>query len=439
MAEVAIAIPVIWNKTTCEADEFRRNSTGKIADKTNEVKVLPNYLRASLGSCHDYCKFGFKPEFKTIEWTPMVKISKTSPRCETSQKKIGLEPAKGENLEKQKSSFKVSRPASNLGNSIQSSRTKRTVTSNNPEELKQKPFRTKESSIETAHQLRRNSEVNIPKGTSNSGLTEGNDSTNGIGTSKGSKKTYMLPTTCSRSHKIDREKITKPKEISRTKRNENTGTLSASQSRARKPNAQSISKEISHLNSKVVLENADTEQPSAENIPEKILYITELNTKSCEGLSPERSDGLTEKQASKIEDVSLIQGHIDTIHHSPSSLSLCSDSKASSSSTLMSLLSSSSATKFAKKKKHAGKDHSEDGNCSPRKQKFRKGKSNIEIPSGIKSPRRLKFRQGNIAISESQSKYAETKRKKSYRKTDIGVESRTTRNELNEVVLRRQN
>ena len=281
MAEVAIAIPVIWNETTCEAGEFRRNSTGKISDETNEVKVLPNYLRASLGSCHDYCKFGFKPEFKTIEWTPMVKISKTSPRCETSQKKIGLEPAKGENLEKQKSSFKVSRPASNLGNSIQSSRTKRTVTSNNPEELKQKPFRTKESSIETAHQLRRNSEVNISKGTSNRGLTGGNDSTNGIGTSKGSKKTYMLPTTCSRSHKIDREKITKPKEISRTKRNENTGTLSASQSRARKPNAQSISKEISHLNSKVVLEKRPQFQVNIIFFLNIIFRAPIVNKKRC--------------------------------------------------------------------------------------------------------------------------------------------------------------
>ncbi|KAF3444830.1 hypothetical protein FNV43_RR14523 [Rhamnella rubrinervis] len=47
-----------------DEDNSRRNSTGKsIASKTSE-KIVPHYLRASTGSCHDFCKYGRKHAFE---------------------------------------------------------------------------------------------------------------------------------------------------------------------------------------------------------------------------------------------------------------------------------------------------------------------------------------------------------------------------------------
>ncbi|CAN1163022.1 hypothetical protein LINPERHAP2_LOCUS24797 [Linum perenne] len=60
MAEQNITLPVTPNSTDSSGVYSRRGSTGKIASSKGVEKVLPNYLRASTGSCHDFCKFGKK-------------------------------------------------------------------------------------------------------------------------------------------------------------------------------------------------------------------------------------------------------------------------------------------------------------------------------------------------------------------------------------------
>ncbi|KAL3528438.1 hypothetical protein ACH5RR_007760 [Cinchona calisaya] len=214
MDQVAIVVPMNLEKTTSKTSQLRRNLTSKLTNKPNEVNVWPNYLRASPGSCHDYCKYGFKHHFKTIAWTPMVKISKTSPR--------------------------------------------------------------KSATLPTRKHLtrRRNSEINTLKGTSNSGLNRGVYTSKGIGngTSNRTKKTYLLPTISSKTRKIDAKRVSKTKDVSLLKRNKNI--------------ASSLSVATRSRSLKI---NEKMEQPSDENIPEKILYITELNTmKNYEHLSPER-------------------------------------------------------------------------------------------------------------------------------------------------------
>ncbi|XP_027153181.1 uncharacterized protein LOC113753273 [Coffea eugenioides] len=50
-------------------NDSRRNSTGK----RSNTKVVPHYLRASTGSCHDFCKYGHKHAFEEKEMHPFRK------------------------------------------------------------------------------------------------------------------------------------------------------------------------------------------------------------------------------------------------------------------------------------------------------------------------------------------------------------------------------
>lgn len=64
MAEASVEIPIIGVK---------RNATEKISPLNGGAKVLSRYLRASPGSCHDYCKYGRKHGFDAKERIPLRK------------------------------------------------------------------------------------------------------------------------------------------------------------------------------------------------------------------------------------------------------------------------------------------------------------------------------------------------------------------------------
>lgn len=58
----------------------RRNSMGKASFSNSGEKVLPHYLRASTGSCHDFCKYGRKHASEAKERCPIQKrIIKSAP------------------------------------------------------------------------------------------------------------------------------------------------------------------------------------------------------------------------------------------------------------------------------------------------------------------------------------------------------------------------
>ncbi|XP_043725535.1 neurofilament heavy polypeptide-like [Telopea speciosissima] len=60
MAEERIEILVTSERTMLDNSNIR-NSTGKTSTSINRKKILPpHYLRASTGSCHDFCKYGRK-------------------------------------------------------------------------------------------------------------------------------------------------------------------------------------------------------------------------------------------------------------------------------------------------------------------------------------------------------------------------------------------
>lgn len=58
----------------------RRNSTGKIEISNNKTKIVSRYLRDSIGSCHDFCKFGKTHSFDDINSNyPLQKKIQTTP------------------------------------------------------------------------------------------------------------------------------------------------------------------------------------------------------------------------------------------------------------------------------------------------------------------------------------------------------------------------
>nr|XP_016495637.1 PREDICTED: uncharacterized protein LOC107814701 isoform X2 [Nicotiana tabacum] len=51
----------------------RRQSTGKLDSPDSVQDVLPHYMRASTGSCHDFCKYGRKHSSEAKPWHPLSK------------------------------------------------------------------------------------------------------------------------------------------------------------------------------------------------------------------------------------------------------------------------------------------------------------------------------------------------------------------------------
>lgn len=68
----------------------RRNSVGKASSSNNGEKVLPHYLRASTGSCHDFCKYGRKHAFEAKERRSIPKRTTKAPSEDQSLKQITI-------------------------------------------------------------------------------------------------------------------------------------------------------------------------------------------------------------------------------------------------------------------------------------------------------------------------------------------------------------
>ena len=89
MAEESVDIPVIPEVTMSSGVELRRHSTGKVSAGNGEAKVVPHYLRASTGSCHDFCKYGRKQTFEAKERSSIPKIAVRKQLHRSSEEGIG--------------------------------------------------------------------------------------------------------------------------------------------------------------------------------------------------------------------------------------------------------------------------------------------------------------------------------------------------------------
>ncbi|XP_050135674.1 uncharacterized protein LOC126611428 isoform X1 [Malus sylvestris] len=78
MDDLSINLPVTHEITKPEERNPRRNSTGKIFS-LNTGEKNPHYLRASTGSCHDYCKYGRKHEEEVKARCPIKSVPRRLP------------------------------------------------------------------------------------------------------------------------------------------------------------------------------------------------------------------------------------------------------------------------------------------------------------------------------------------------------------------------
>ncbi|XVF14354.1 hypothetical protein REPUB_Repub09cG0051900 [Reevesia pubescens] len=73
MAEESISSPVTPDISSPDGGNSRRNSLAGAGSSYSREKILPRYLRASTGSCHDYCKYGKKHESEEKARRPFLK------------------------------------------------------------------------------------------------------------------------------------------------------------------------------------------------------------------------------------------------------------------------------------------------------------------------------------------------------------------------------
>lgn len=100
MAEEKIAIPANPEKIEVKSNHTRRNSTGNMHISKEGLKIIPRYLRASLGSCHDFCKYGVEDSLKKKARSPI-------PRQITERSGDGQDQVKDVNLEERKKKLQI--------------------------------------------------------------------------------------------------------------------------------------------------------------------------------------------------------------------------------------------------------------------------------------------------------------------------------------------
>ncbi|KAK9107404.1 hypothetical protein Syun_023415 [Stephania yunnanensis] len=87
MAKKSSQVQVGPEVTNSKDGSQRRLSTGGASPSNGTVKILPHYLRASTGSCHDFCKYGRKHEFDDEDKLPVLKGITVTPHGGNSSKK----------------------------------------------------------------------------------------------------------------------------------------------------------------------------------------------------------------------------------------------------------------------------------------------------------------------------------------------------------------
>ncbi|KAH7857269.1 hypothetical protein Vadar_010778 [Vaccinium darrowii] len=111
MAEDKIAIPLNPEKSEVKSNHRRRNSTGNLSISKEGLKILPRYLRASFGSCHDFCKYRIEDCLEKKVMSPIPRgITERSSKGQDEVKDAILEERKKKSLVKPKALPDYKRP-----------------------------------------------------------------------------------------------------------------------------------------------------------------------------------------------------------------------------------------------------------------------------------------------------------------------------------------
>ncbi|CAI9111974.1 OLC1v1012330C1 [Oldenlandia corymbosa var. corymbosa] len=406
MSEVTIPVAEKLQKTMSEPIKLRRSSTCILGNRSKD-NVVPNYLRASIGSCHDLCKFGGKHDFKTIERSPMLKGFVAKPPLKSR------EPVKDDSVlhQRRRSFSSISRRPSI--SPLEIHERKDINIPKLSEGLKQKPLRSKDSTMSGTKELRQgNIEVGSTLKETSINSTPGENkramrTKKGTKTSNKNKETPLGTATSPESRKNNDARVPKKVPIPRGTKNRTSLATTGSQT-PKKVDAKTAPKKLRQVKSKNSLNKARIPQSDDhDDVPEKIIHVIEMNTENSKGQSSE----LREKQDSPTSNPLP-----EAEEHIPQKITTLSDNQ---------------------KTRRAKKDHQSNG--SPRKLKFRKGKS-IQTEKSNAGSKKLKFKQAKLLNPENADQNAATMRIKIPIKPDMERDQsdETTNNALDEVVLRPQ-
>lgn len=83
---------------TSNGDSSRRDSSGKFSSSNNKEDVIPRYLRASTGSCHDFCKYGKRNIVEEKPWHSISKRLAKTPSSKLRSKEHTISVEKGKKV-----------------------------------------------------------------------------------------------------------------------------------------------------------------------------------------------------------------------------------------------------------------------------------------------------------------------------------------------------
>lgn len=90
MANESVELPVTPEEVTKSCGvERRRYSAGKASSGSSDKKIVPHYLRASTGSCHDFCKYGRKHAFELKERRSIPNRATRKQLHQSSEESVG--------------------------------------------------------------------------------------------------------------------------------------------------------------------------------------------------------------------------------------------------------------------------------------------------------------------------------------------------------------
>lgn len=125
MAEEKNGMQLSPEITKLNKTNARRNSTGIVKRSSTAKSSSQNYLRASTGSCHDFCKYGREQSFAVQARNPKPKRMTPSPgKQKHKAPEVVAQKSKPSDLKLKPSNIKVRSSKQNLGNAVQGDKNK---------------------------------------------------------------------------------------------------------------------------------------------------------------------------------------------------------------------------------------------------------------------------------------------------------------------------
>uniref|UniRef100_F6H5M1 Calmodulin-binding domain-containing protein n=1 Tax=Vitis vinifera TaxID=29760 RepID=F6H5M1_VITVI len=422
---------------------IRRNSTGTPFFLSSGEKPVPHYLRASIGSCHDFCKYGRKHAFEAKARSPIRKINITSqpPDAKNPVDKVVQAERKRATMVKLKPSpnskagfpqstkiikLEVSSPSkkvevslkhasanargitdvSSTMNKVEASSKRappnaRGITQNakHTTPVKLKPMAVKPLASPDplkGSSGRRNSDINI-------------------GPKTGISKVLVSPAArLSPKHSVD------------------VASLDARKNRSLDVNLNRTRK-------------AEIQPPDDGKVIEKTLYVvmTDTDNKTL-GSAPDGSPTIKlspspslspAESSSQPTSPSLSSQEEEDQGESEYTISDADDFILEDNETGNMNEAENSEGEYKRRPQKAGLVHSEDEECSAVKLNFRRGKV-LDLHSENKGPRRLRFRRGKL-LGENQNGKNDAGRR-SFKRRGVDGDTNGTKDESEKVVLRHQ-